>query len=75
MREQGYAVADEEHEIGIRALGVPVLDPDGHAVAAVSIAAPSYRMEMARMIELLPHLQTAAQQLAIVLPITSRRTR
>ncbi|EGD45015.1 KdgR transcriptional regulator, IclR family [Nocardioidaceae bacterium Broad-1] len=74
VREQGYAVADEEHEIGIRALGVPVLDPDNHAVAAVSIAAPSYRMEMDRMLELLPHLRAAAQHLAVVLPITSRRT-
>lgn len=71
VREQRYAVADEEHEIGIRALGVPVLGPDGHAVAAVSIAAPSYRMEMARMVDLLPHLRAAAQRLAIVLPIAT----
>lgn len=71
VREEGYAVADEEHEIGIRALGVPVLDPDGRAVAAVSVAAPSYRMEMARMLDLLPHLKAAAERLAIVLPVTS----
>ncbi|WP_344431984.1 hypothetical protein [Amycolatopsis minnesotensis] len=31
MRERGFAIADEEHEPGIRAVGVPVTGPDGIA--------------------------------------------
>jgi len=68
VRERGFAVADEEHEAGIRAIGVPVLRPDGEAVAAVSIAAPSYRTEVERLLELVPHLAAAAEQLAVLLP-------
>ena len=75
VRESGYAVADEEHEAGIRAIGVPVLRPDGEAVAAVSVAAPSYRMEVERLRELLPHLTAAAERLAVVLPTDGLPTR
>jgi DNA-binding IclR family transcriptional regulator len=36
-RALGYAIDDEEEEIGIRCIGAPVWNWDGHVVAAVSV--------------------------------------
>jgi DNA-binding IclR family transcriptional regulator len=41
VRRLGYAVDDEEEEIGLRCIGVPVFDQDGNVVAAISIAGPT----------------------------------
>jgi IclR family acetate operon transcriptional repressor len=68
VRERGFAVADEEHEPGIRAVGVPVCGPDGVALAALSTAAPAYRMTVAALEEFVPSLRAAARELAAVLP-------
>jgi len=39
VREQGYAVEDEEGELGIRCIGVPIYNHTGNVVAALSITA------------------------------------
>ncbi len=64
----GYAVADEEHEKGIRAVGVPILASDGTARAAISVAAPSFRRSADEMIAMVPTLVDAARELAATLP-------
>lgn len=68
VREQGYAVSDEEHEAGIRAVGVPVIGPHGIALAALSTPAPAYRMTMEELTGFLPCLLDAAGELAVLLP-------
>jgi DNA-binding IclR family transcriptional regulator len=44
IRAAGVALDNEEHEIGVRCVAAPVLDPDGRAVVAISISAPSVRL-------------------------------
>ncbi|KAF4410028.1 IclR family transcriptional regulator [Streptomyces sp. Ru87] len=68
VRDAGHAVSDEEHEAGIRAVGVPVLGADGTARAALSVAAPAYRMPLGELLRLRPALAEAARELAVVLP-------
>ncbi|CAM04917.1 IclR family transcriptional regulator [Saccharopolyspora erythraea NRRL 2338] len=68
VRRDGYAIADEEHEEGILAIGVPVLNPAGIAVAAVSSAAPAFRSSVEELRSYLPHLRRAAKELAVGLP-------
>ena len=68
VRQKGYALADQEHETGIRAVGVPVLGPDGNALAAISIAAPSFRMSIEDCIDVVPQLTETARNLALLLP-------
>ena len=43
VREQGYAMDNEEQEIGLMCVGVPILDKNGEAVAAMSISGPTQR--------------------------------
>ena len=46
VKKSGYALDDEENEIGVRCLGVPVYNQQGHVTAAISISVPAIRMEM-----------------------------
>lgn len=46
VRRQGYVLVDQEITSGLRALGAPVLDVDGHPIAAVSVVAPVLRMPL-----------------------------
>jgi DNA-binding IclR family transcriptional regulator len=66
VRARGYAIADEENEVGIRAIGVPVLDGE-YVIAAVATAAPAYRMTVQQLIEHLPTLREAAKTLSAVM--------
>lgn len=43
-RRRGYAVACEELEMGLLAIGAPVVNFDGETVAAISIAGPTHRL-------------------------------
>jgi len=43
-RRAGYVVVEQEITSGLRALGAPILDPDGHPIGAVSVVAPVIRM-------------------------------
>jgi IclR family acetate operon transcriptional repressor len=45
VRDQGWAVDDEEEEPGVRCLAVPVRSDGGEAAAALSVSAPASRLE------------------------------
>ena len=52
VRRLGYAVDDEEEEIGLRCVGMPILDAEGRTVAAVSISGTTEQITA----ETIPHL-------------------
>ena len=44
IREQGYALDNEENEKGIRCIGAAALDESGTPVAAISVSGPAFRV-------------------------------
>ncbi len=60
----GYALIGNRAVPGVTAVGLPVLGPTGAAVAAVAVASTSERMTMERVVELLPDLRKAADEIA-----------
>ncbi|WP_058308835.1 IclR family transcriptional regulator [Gracilibacillus massiliensis] len=49
IKQQGYAIDEEEHENGIRCIAAPVFDHEGKVVAAISIAGPVERVTKNRV--------------------------
>ncbi len=57
VREQGFALDNQENEIEGRCIGAPILGPDHSVVAALSISGPVFRMDLARAHSLVGVLQ------------------
>lgn len=68
VRRNGYALCDQELEIGLRSLAVPVYAPNGRVVATVNLSGNAPRMPMMDMqTRFLPHLRSAASELSAFL--------
>lgn len=68
VREQGYAVIDQELEIGLCSIAVPVENDRGQTVAAINIGAPAAHVPAAEMpARYLPLLRETQRALRLVL--------
>jgi IclR family transcriptional regulator, pca regulon regulatory protein len=68
IRTDGFAVTDEELELGLRSIAVPVRTRNGRVVAAMNVGVHAARVSAAEMIHrFLPVLQEKARALGEVL--------
>jgi IclR family pca regulon transcriptional regulator len=68
VRQQGYAVSNEELELGVRSLAVPIRDSNGQTVASMSVVSSVARRSLENMVEhLLPELERARRMLTTLL--------
>lgn len=64
VRAQGYALDDEERELGVRCLAAPLRGEDGAVVAALSLSAPTARFGRERVPVLAARLGQAAGRIS-----------
>jgi len=68
VRRNGYALCDQEYEIGLRSIAVPVYAGNGRVVAVVNLSGHAPRMPMLEMqTKFLPPLRAAASELSVFL--------
>lgn len=74
VRRTGWAVGDQEVEVGVRSIAIPIHDVHGRIVAAGSVSTPASRVELSDLsTSVLSQLQESmsAMQGRIALPITA----
>jgi len=63
--ETGYAIDDEELDVGVRCVSAPIRDYTRRIIGAVSISGPSMRLSMERIDkELIPLVKRAAEEIS-----------
>ena len=68
VRAQGYAIGDQEIELGLRIIAMPIRDAAGRVLAAMSLAARTSRVARDAMLKkMLPALEAGRRSLASVL--------
>ena len=64
VREQGYAVAVDELEVGLTAIAAPIHNAHGDVIASLSVSGPTFRLNEARVKELVAVVQDAAGEVS-----------
>jgi IclR family acetate operon transcriptional repressor len=63
IRDQGYALSEQEYEDEINAVAAPIFDAEGQPIASVAIAGPSYRLTRERMMGIGPQVRATARDI------------
>lgn len=67
-RRNGFALCDQEFEVGLRSLAVPVYAPSGRVVATLNLSGNAPRLSVLEMqTRFLPPLRAAANELGVFL--------
>ncbi len=74
VRSRGYAVDGGEDSQGARCIGAPILDPQGHVCAAISISGPAMRVKPSRDKEIAGALMETCREISTLLGYTGRLT-
>jgi IclR family transcriptional regulator, pca regulon regulatory protein len=68
VNRNGYSLVDQELELGLRSMAVPIQNPSGRVVAALNVGAHAQRVSIQMMqTRFLPQLRTAAQEICMLL--------
>jgi IclR family transcriptional regulator, pca regulon regulatory protein len=66
VRSQGFAIVDQELELGLRSIAVPIMAADEVACAAINVGVHASRMSKEDLVaRVLPRLRAAATELAL----------
>ena len=69
VREDGYALVDQELEIGLLAIAIPLRTLSGAIIGAVNVGVPTVRATPEQLIrDVLPQLQDMGKRIALALP-------
>lgn len=64
VQAQGFALDDQENELGVRCVGAPVFDYSGEVVGAVSVSGPAHRLSREMLLKLGPLVRETALKIS-----------
>ncbi|MEE9388657.1 MAG: HTH-type transcriptional regulator BhcR [Paracoccaceae bacterium] len=64
IRANGYALDNEEREVGMRCIAAPIVDSFGEAVAGISVSGPTHRMTPDRFASIGAQVRQASDTLS-----------
>lgn len=64
IREQGYAIDDEEIELGLKCVAAPIFDHRGRPVASVSCSGPKLRLTDDKMVQMIREVKQTASRIS-----------
>jgi len=64
IRQRGYAIDDEEHELGVRCVGAPIFDQNGRAIAALSVSGPVSHITSQSVAHVADHLLRCCREIS-----------
>lgn len=73
VRRRGYAIDDEEIELGVRCVGAPIFDDNRRAIAAVSVSGPSSRITAQSVPGIAEHLLRCCRDISASIGMHTKR--
>jgi DNA-binding IclR family transcriptional regulator len=73
VRRRGYAIDDQEIEVGVRCLGAPIFDENHLAIAAVSVSGPTSRITAPNMPMVAEHLLRCCRDISASLGMHAKK--
>lgn len=74
IRTRGYAIDDEESELGMRCIAAPVRDSTGRVIAATGVGGPTQRLTKKKLLAYAPDVIGAADAISQRLGYLPQRT-
>jgi len=65
IQRRGYALDDEEVELGARCVAAPVMDASGQIAAGISVSGPTIRMSRTRTAQIADEVRRAALDISV----------
>ncbi len=73
VRRRGYAIDDEEIELGVRCIGAPIFNENHRAIAAVSVSGPSSRITSQSLPAIAKHLLSCCREISASLGMRAKK--
>jgi len=73
IRKRGYAIDDQEIEMGVRCVGAPIFNNDHKAIAGVSVSGPISRITMEEVAPIAERLLRCCRDISASLGSTSKQ--
>ncbi len=73
VRRRGYAIDDEEIEVGVRCIGAPIFNEHHRAIAAVSVSGPASRITVQSVPAIAEHLLRCCREISASLGLHTRK--
>lgn len=73
VRRRGFAIDDEEIEVGVRCVGVPVFDENRFPIAAISVSGPASRITVQSVPAIAERLKRCSSDISRTLGIHDKR--